>query len=250
MVILGTIKRRVRAILKPEKVLHRGQILPGKNLRFGGAHFLDNEAFLTAGERDAHKLMQWCGLTVDSAVLDIGCGTGRLAIGIVSTLGNIRSYCGIDVSETAIDWCTRFVTPRHPSFIFRHIDIRNERYNPSGLESAETRLPVQDGSVDVISLYSVFSHMHSRDVRAYLREFSRILKTGGSVFLTAFVEEGVRDEEENPAGYQREWKGALHCMRFSLSFFRSLVEEAGMKIIRCDHGTETDGQSAFLLQLR
>ncbi|MFH0851135.1 MAG: class I SAM-dependent methyltransferase [Candidatus Peregrinibacteria bacterium] len=247
---LGTLKRRVRAIFKPEKVLHRGQILPGKNLRFGGAHFLDHETFLAAGERDARKLIQWCGLTVDSAVLDIGCGTGRLAIGIVSTLGDIRSYCGIDVSETAIDWCTRFVTSRHPFFIFRRIDVRNERYNPSGLESAETRLPLQDSSVDVISLYSVFSHMRSRDVCAYLREFRRILRPEGSVFLTAFVEEGVRDEEENPTGYQREWKGTLHCMRFSLSFFRSLAEEAGLQIIRCDHGTETDGQSAFLLQHR
>ncbi|OIO55791.1 hypothetical protein AUJ46_00665 [Candidatus Peregrinibacteria bacterium CG1_02_54_53] len=250
MATLRTIKRRVRAIFKPETVLHRGQILPGKNLRFGGAHFLDNEAFLAAGERDARALMQWCGLTADSVVLDVGCGTGRLAIGIVSTLGNIRSYCGIDVNETAIDWCMRFITPHHPSFVFQYIDIRNERYNPSGLKSAETRLPLQDSSVDVISLYSVFSHMRSGDVCAYLEEFRRILKPGHKIFLTAFVEEGVKDEEENPSGYQREWKGSLHCMRFSLSFFRSLVEASGMEIIFYDHGTETDGQSAFVLQRR
>jgi len=251
MTIIATLKRRARAVFKPEKVIHRGHILPSKNLRFGGVHFQDHEAFLSAGENDARKLQKWCGLKNDSRILDIGCGTGRLAIGIASILGSVRNYQGVDVSETAIDWCARNITPRHSAFRFLWINTKNERYNPSGKSVATTfRFPFDDTSFDVIHLYSVFSHMRSQDIRTYLQEFRRLLAPHGAVFLTAFVEENVKDEEENPSDYQREWKGALHCVRFALPFFTHLVEEADLRIDRIDHGTETDGQSAFVLRLR
>lgn len=194
-------------------------------------------------------MQEWCGLQGESAILDIVCGTGRLAIGIASALGSVREYRGVDVSETAIDWCARHITPFRPAFRFLWINARNERYNPHGKTiAAEFRLPFANTSFDVIHLYSVFSHMRSADVRTYMREFNRLLKPDGSVFLTAFVEEGVKDEEENPQGYHMEWRGALHCIRFSLPFFTHLAEEAGLHIARHSHGTETDGQSAFVLQ--
>jgi SAM-dependent methyltransferase len=250
MSLLSHLKRHVRAVFKPEVVLHRGQVLPARDLRFGGAHFLDDEAFLAAGEKDVRRLVEWCGLTRESAILDVGCGTGRLPIGILSALGPVRSYSGLDVSRTAVGWCQRHITPQHPSFHFHHIDVYNERYNPSGKSGADRRFPLSSASLDLIYLYSVFSHMHSGDARAYLREFQRLLKETGSVFLTAFVEEDVPDEEENPPCYQRPWKGALHCVRYSLPFFTRLIEDAGFHIVHHSHSTETDGQSAFVLRLR
>ncbi len=247
--MLRIIKRRARALLRPETSLHRGQILPEKNLRFGGVHFLDDEAFLSAGESDARRLMEWCGLTRESALLDIGCGTGRLPIGILSVLGLIRRYQGIDVNETAVDWCARHITPLHPSFRFLRINVQNERYNPSGKAVEENfRLPVPEHSFDLIHLYSVFSHMRSPDIQAYLREFARLITPKGSVFLTAFVEDNVSGEEENPADGGRQWKGALHCVRFSKTFFTAMISRAGLVIARESHGTETDGQSAFVLR--
>ena len=235
-------------MFRPETVLHRGQTLPSKNLRFGGVHFQDNEDFLAAGERDATRLTEWCGLNAQSALMDVGCGTGRLAIGIMSTLKDIRRYEGVDVSPTAVAWCVRHLTPAHPHFRFTLVNVQNERYNPSGgAAAAAFRLPFDDGGFDIIQLYSVFSHMRSPDVRAYLKEFARLLAPQGSVFLTAFVEEGVPDEEENPKSYIMEWKGTLHCVRFSAGFFKKMVEEAGLKIARTTHASDTDEQSAFLL---
>jgi ubiquinone/menaquinone biosynthesis C-methylase UbiE len=218
-------------------------------MRFGGVHFLDDEAFLAAGEADARRLMEWCGLTKDRTVLDIGCGTGRLPIGILSTLKSIRSYYGVDVSEAAVDWCSRHITPDHPSCRFLRINAKNERYNPRGEDIGDAfRLPFPPASFDIIHLYSVFSHMRSKDIRAYLREFTQLLKPSGSIFLTAFVADGVPDEGENPPDMQKEWKGALHCVRFSRPFFTRLIADAGFTITRESLGTETDGQSAFLLR--
>ena len=74
MKALRTIGRRLKAVFAPETIRHRGMILPPRTMRFGGAHFLEEEAFLSAGEEDAQKLMERCGLTKESDLLDIGCG--------------------------------------------------------------------------------------------------------------------------------------------------------------------------------
>ena len=250
MPLLTPLARGILNILSPETVSFGGRTLPAPRLRFGGAHFRSNEAFLRSGQAEAARLREQCGLTRDSRLLDIGCGPGRLPIGILSVVGYIAAYRGVDVSKTPIRWCRKHITPAHPAFQFLHINVRNARYNPSGASMDDRfRLPFADSSFDIIYLYSVFSHMGAEDVRKYLREYARLLAPGGSVFLTAFVEEGVPPVEENPAGYgNMPWKGALHCVRFEAGFLAGLVRGAGLQITRRSHGTETDGQSAFLLQ--
>lgn len=75
-------------------------------------------------------------------------------------------------------------------------------------------------------------------VRAYLKEFHRILRPEGRIHLTAFVEEGVPDVEENPEGYLgREWEGDLYCVRYERKFFESLLDEAGFKLDRFAQST-------------
>jgi ubiquinone/menaquinone biosynthesis C-methylase UbiE len=125
------------------------------------------------------------------------------------------------------------------------MDVRNARYNPEGLvDATHVRLPVADASIDVVYLYSVFSHMGVPDVRAYLREFRRIIKPGGGLFLTAFLERDVPDATVNPPDYRAAWHGALHCVRFERGFFERLLQEHGFSVSGVTYATETDGQSA------
>jgi hypothetical protein len=85
------------------------------------------------------------------------------------------------------------------------------------------------------------------DVGVYLAEFSRLLRSDGKVFLTAFLEEGVPDAMENPPNYRMKWNGPLHCVRFNMSFFTRLVRDAGLRVSEFEYGRETDGQSAVYL---
>ncbi len=242
--------------LEPATVLYKGNILPARRYRFGGIHFL-NESFLTSGEAEARRLIDHMGLTRDSRVLEIGCGPGRLPTGIISVLGDIRLYRGIDVSVKPILWCQKYITPVHPSFQFTHLDMHNDRYNPKGhLEAEKLRLSLPDHSFDIIYLYSVFSHLRTEHVRFYLGEFRRLLAPGGRVFLTAFLEEDVPDMAENPDDYRtvwvenkQTWKGALHCVRYNKKFFWQLAEEAGLTVVHFTHGVETDKQSGVYLAL-
>jgi hypothetical protein len=90
--------------------------------------------------------------------------------------------------------------------------------------------------------------MNDVDTPAYLHLIAQALTPDGRAFLTCFVEEGVPDWEENPAGYgPLEWRGRLHSTRFNQDHFEGHVARAGLRVERFEHGGETDGQSLYVL---
>lgn len=237
---------RLRALIGRDYVVYEGVTLPPRDLRLGGPSFTDDAAFLRSAQAEARRCVERLGLKGESRLLDVGCGMGRLAIGISSQVGEIRQYWGVDVNETYIRWCQGHIEKHHPSARFLRLDIQNPRYNPSGQGlPADFRFPFPEQSFDIVYLFSVFSHMLEADVRIYMQEFHRLLGPGGRLFFTAFAERGVPPVSVNPAGYRREWSGPLHCVRYEMGLLTSMVEEAGFTIDRLDYATEIDGQSAF-----
>lgn len=242
----------LRPLLRKDAISFEGVTLPAPHLRTGGVCFIENDVYLASARGEAKRMTDAFRLTQDQRLLDIGCGTGRLAIGLLSILKDTApQYVGMDISMTAVRWCRKYIAADHTMFSFLHLPLRNERYNPAGIALDDTfHFPWPDASFDVLYLYSVFSHMRSPEIRIYLREFRRLLRQGGHVFLTAFTEADVPEEMENPSGYQDDWKGPLHCVRFETGFFVRMLEEAGLMLDRYDHGTETDGQSGYYLSLK
>lgn len=231
-------------------VKYNNVILPAKHLRFCGSKFNDNEFFFSSAISEANRLIDYFKLNINTRVLDVGCGVGRLPIGILNRIGEIKNYYGIDVSARAIEWCQRFINRLHPTFQFKHIDVENLRYNPQGKKiDNKYSLPFNDKEFDIIYLYSVFSHMSIDDIKLYLMEFRRLLAPSGKVFLTAFIEENVPDMEINPPDYKMTWSGPLHCVRYNKEFFISILENHNFEVNNFEYGNETNGQSAFYLSL-
>ncbi|HUV94981.1 MAG TPA: class I SAM-dependent methyltransferase [Anaerolineae bacterium] len=232
-----------------DTVLHDGLVLPAKHLRSCGRKFRHDEYFLASAQAEADRLVERLGLTASSRLLDVGCGVGRLALGILRRIGAIKAYRGIDVDKEAIRWCQWHITSQHPAFQFFPVNVEHPRYNPRG-KKADTRfsLPFNDGEFDVIYVYSVLSHMLPKDIELYLAEFQRLLSPSGKVFLTAFVEEDVPKVAVNPTGYRKtKWVGPLHCVRYSKGFFESLLVGSGFRTEGFSYAAETDGQSAFYI---
>src|SRR5687768_4844681 len=142
--------KRVSPWLGLDVVRHNGRVLPARHLRLCGQEFRDHAYFLRSARAEADRLVAHCGLTTDSALLEIGCGFGRLAIGVLDCVGDIRHYRGVDVSPAAIAWCKRHIGSCHLSFQFTRLDVRNERYNPGGAVITHAfRLPLNDEAFDI-----------------------------------------------------------------------------------------------------
>lgn len=229
----------------------QGVTLPARRLRYCGPEFQDDAYYLASAIREADRLVDVFGLGSESRLLDVGCGVGRLATGILRRVGELRAYVGVDVSKEAVRWCRRHIARRHPRFRFLHLDVQNLRYNPDGIAVAhDFRLPFEDEAFDLVYAYSVFSHLPAEHANIYLRELRRLLAPEGRVFLTAFLEEGVPAVSVNPEGYRREWSGPLHCVRYEQNFFEGMLAKHGLALSRFEYGRETDGQSALYVHTK
>lgn len=222
-----------------------GTPLPPRSLRMGGEHFRDDAAFVSSAVAEVRRL-EAHGLRPESRLIDWGCGAGRLAIGCIESGNPVAGYHGVDVQRPLIRWAQRHLT--RPGMSFTHVDVANARYNPHG--QFATGIPGDTAHYNAFYAYSVFSHLTGRDAAAYLREVRRLLRADGFAFLTAFVESDVVVERENPPGYgPMDWRGALHCVRFSRDFFERMIADAGLRVEVFEHGRETDGQSLFVLRV-
>lgn len=138
------------------------------------------------------------GLSRNAAILDIGCGCGRLAVPLTTYIHPQAAYHGIDIVKPMVDWCTAEITSRYPNFTFHHADLTNTLYNAKGTEASGYRFPFSDETFDFIFLTSVFTHLNPEDMRNYLTEIHRVLKPKGQVFMTFYIMNGqYRKSREN-----------------------------------------------------
>jgi ubiquinone/menaquinone biosynthesis C-methylase UbiE len=236
-----------RAVPRRDHVRVDGSIIPAPDRRWCGTEFRDDAFYLESARREARRLRDQLQCTPQSSVLDVGCGQGRLAIGLLREVGAL-AYTGIDIHRPSIDWCHRHIQRHHASYRFLHLDVRNERYNPAGAALDDAfRFPLDDHTVDIVYLYSVFSHMTEQDMRVYLREFAHVLHPDGRVWLTGFIEEDVPDVSINPPDYRVTCSGPLHVVRYERQYLFGVFEAHGFTVLAYDHGTEADCQSAVCL---
>lgn len=164
-----------------------GELLPPEELLtlVGGG---DARVYQKTGAEFLGYLVDLCGLQPGEAVLDVGCGSGRMALPLTGYLNRKGRYAGFDVSREAIAWCTENISVLHPHFDFTVVDIQTGRYNPNGKYKASNfSFPYADGSFDVVLLASVFTHMLPADVKHYMNEIARVLKRGGRSLITFFL---------------------------------------------------------------
>lgn len=144
--------------------------------------------FIGAGRRLARQIIEVTELRPDEAVLEIGCGVGRIAGPLTGHIEASGSYDGFDIVARAISWCQGNITPRFPNFRFTHADVYNKKYNPGGsADPARYAFPYEDATFDAVYATSVLTHMLRPEVERYIDETVRVLRPGGRAFLTFFL---------------------------------------------------------------
>jgi SAM-dependent methyltransferase len=94
--------------------------------------FVGGAEFKAVGNTFVGHFVKVCSLRPDEKILDIGCGSGRMAIPLLQYLDGSGSYVGFDISQKAIRWCQDHIASRDQRFSFFYADIYNQEYNPLG----------------------------------------------------------------------------------------------------------------------
>ena len=124
----------------------------------------------------------------EEAVLELGCGHGRTARGLLSYLRQPGRYSGLDVDRRRIEDAQARISPRHPYFQFVWADVRNPGYNPNGrLGAAEYVFPFEDDSFDVVYAASLFTHLLPPETLNYFRQSGRVLRPTGRCLFSFFL---------------------------------------------------------------
>lgn len=117
-------------------------------------------------------------------ILDVGCGTGLLAIASQPFLGSRGKYTGIDVAQEDIKFCRDHYP--ESDFQFIHLDTENPFYAPNQIAEKQ-EWPIESNSVDLVTALSVWTHFREDDAAFYLKEVGRVLKSGGKAIITFFL---------------------------------------------------------------
>ena len=113
-----------------------------------------------------HALLRGEGLRDGAAVIDVGCGSGRLATKL-ARYPELR-YLGLDVAPELLDYARR--KAGRPDFRFEKVDA--------------ARLPLDAAAADFCVFFSVFTHILPEEAYVYLEEAHRVLKPGGKAVFS------------------------------------------------------------------
>jgi SAM-dependent methyltransferase len=151
--------------------------------------------FLQTGLLLRAALEEAAGIEPGHAILDVGCGWGRLAGPLAARLGPAGRYLGMDAAAEAIAWCRRHIAEADPRFRFHHADIRNGYANPRGRIPADRAvlLPWEE-RFDRVVAFSLFTHLLPGAMARYLAEAARLCRPGGVLVASFFLLDGPARE--------------------------------------------------------
>ncbi len=174
---------RLRALDVRDRVRGRSdRLVPPRRLDFVG-----HSDFAATGDEFLTHFVELGGLQPSHAVLDVGCGIGRMARPLAGYLDAAGRDAGVDVNREGIGWCRRRYA-RHKNFHFQVADLYNRRYNPHGAQKTiDYRFPYDAGRFDFVILTSVLTHLLEDEAEHYLAETARVLRPGGRALTTFFL---------------------------------------------------------------
>ncbi|WP_447938798.1 class I SAM-dependent methyltransferase [Pseudoxanthomonas mexicana] len=196
-------------------------------------------------------LLKHLGLQPQHQVIDVGCGSGRLAFQLRDHLRG--GYVGIDVVPE----------------LFQYAQKKCGREDWRFYAAPGTTIPEPDASADFITFFSVFTHLEFEDTFRYLVDAARVLKPGGSIVFSFLefrmpshwniFEASLKDERPDKVLNQFMDRDAIHAWaRHAGLHVEALLDGESLYIpldrtVRWDDGREMSewgslGQSVCVLK--
>jgi len=150
-------------------------------------------------------IIQKANIKTGNIVLDIGCGTGFLMLGVARAVGKNGKVFGIDISEEMMKKA-------------------KENLSEAGISSIEFKvgdaenIPLEDNSIDAIVGNMVLHHCPNPE--SAIKEMARVLKLKGRLVLA--------DMEEHKEKWLRDEMADL-WLGFNLQKIKEMFQRAGLK---------------------
>lgn len=136
--------------------------------------FQDTQRFYE--DAATRRLVELADLDTGSGVFELGCGTGRLAVKLLtSVLPSDARYLGVDVSPVMVRLASQRLTPW------------DGRATVQLLEPPAVVLPGDDGTFDRFIASYVFDLLSPQDASALIAEAARLLGPGGRLGLVSLT---------------------------------------------------------------
>jgi len=239
---------RAKAIMEELKTLPDEALPPVAFMNTIGSHNRDHYVAVAASLFD--ELVKRGQLSEESAVVDIGCGCGRLAVPLCRFLTRGR-YWGIDVWPDGIAWCDANIAATNARASFHCLTAADNYYFNAERSFQDNRflLPfLEDGSIDLCFSISVFTHLVQADARQYLLEIARTLREDGIFYVTTFIideffwnfrqqtgaHQGVKEVD---SGVYQAYAQQDIFVGYAMSAWQRLVRECGLRIISFETGS-------------
>jgi ubiquinone/menaquinone biosynthesis C-methylase UbiE len=234
--------------------LARGRDLPPHHLR----DYVGGGDFTAIGEEHLRYFIGYGKLRPEHKVLDVGCGSGRMALPLTRYLSPQSEYYGFDPSARSIEWCREHITTRYPNFHFEVADLLSDAYNPQGRYHPDNfRFPYQDDTFDFVFLTSVFTHLFPSALKNYFSEIVRVLRKDGRSFITYFLlnPESIAliEQRKSSLNFTHPLEGCWTAfpenpegaLGFDETMIRGLYEAGGMRIELLQYGAWCGRQSEY-----
>jgi len=172
------------------------------------------------------RMLDLARIAPGESVLDVGCGTGTLAIAAKGRVGDAGTVDGIDASAEMIERARKKAKRAHRGVVFQ--------------KALAESLPFETSRFDVV-LSTVMLHHLSRDVRAQaIQELRRVVKPAGRILIVDF---GKRTAEHRGLMAHFHQHG-----RVSMTELKALIESASLSVM--ESGSVGIGTLIFVLTTR
>ena len=179
----------------------------------------------------------------EADILDLGCGTARFLHGLALEGMLPRKFTGVDVQAKHVRWCRDNLSGRG-NFHFQHVDVQNDRYNPSGRATIHGQIDPAHHDADFVMIRSVFTHMRTAEAVQTLHEVRNIIAGDGRVYLTVNVAQNAEAWTDRPDG--RTDGDNLLKVQFNKAYFENMIDEAGFGV--SGFAENVENQCAYLLR--
>ncbi len=193
-----------------------------RGLRGIGMRYVFSRRGLWVINTPYRRVLGAAAVTREDRVLDLGCGIGNILIALAERIDFVHPAAGVDISPDLIRIGQREIA-------------RAGLQDRIGLQVAPaTRLPFEDGALDVVLTSHVLKHLDDEALLSCFREVARVLRPGGRFLLWEF--------DKSPRSALLFWSARLSGLpppfqlRTSAEFSRVLRSTGFHRVVRFDPG--------------